>query len=360
MTVYICNLFLICLILLIYTRYRRQKDRLGRYHTSKCGVVWVIFLLSIVGALRWGVGTDYRTYTVVFNQIHQLTFSQAIHRSGEPLFNCLVWVIMQLTGNPQAVFAFFSFATVGLIVVSLYRYSVFFPLSVYLYVSGISYYSSFNGVRQWFAAAVLFYGYRHFFSNRRRYMVTAVIASLFHSSAMVMIPIYFVVRKPFFRKTNFLIAAVFAGLTVFYQQTLGLIIKMLSYTNYHYYANWFEVPDRDAHFLRFLVAVVPLVVLVILYRKMKNKREDIDVLMNFSFLNAMIMLLATRNWIFARLSPYLGIFNIVLIPEFLTIENSDLRRFLLFMIIVLYFVLMVMLLPRESHLVPYRTIFEAV
>ena len=90
-----------------------------------------------------------------------------------------------------------------------------FSLSVYLYVTNMAYYSSFNGVRQWFAAAILFYGYRHFFDNRRRYMVTVFLASLFHTSAIVMIPIYYVVRKPFFRKANFLIAMIFVGFTLF-------------------------------------------------------------------------------------------------------------------------------------------------
>lgn len=359
MIIYVFNLLFICSVLLVFTRYCKQDDQLGRYYTSKFGVALVTVSLSVVSALRWEVGTDYRNYTLVFNQIYQMTLSEAINRSGEPLFNSFVWIIMKLTGSPQAVFAVFSFLTVGLIVLSLYRYSAFFSLSVYLYVTDMAYYSSFNGVRQWFAAAILFYGYRHFFDNRRRYMVTVFLASLFHISAIVMIPIYYVVRKPFFRKANFLIAMIFVGFTLFFQQTIGSFLRMLSYTSYYNYATWFQVSGREAHLLRFIVAMVPLAVSVILYKSMKNRREDMDVLMNFAFLNAMIMLLSTRNWIFARLSPYLGVFNTVLIPEFLRIGNKELRSLLLFMIIVLYFVLMLLLLPRESHLVPYRTIFES-
>lgn len=133
MIIYVFNLLFICSVLLVFTRYCKQDDQLGRYYTSKFGVALVTVSLSVVSALRWEVGTDYRNYTLVFNQIYQMTLSEAINRSGEPLFNSFVWIIMKLTGSPQAVFAVFSFLTVGLIVLSLYRYSAFFRYqSIYM------------------------------------------------------------------------------------------------------------------------------------------------------------------------------------------------------------------------------------
>lgn len=115
MIIYVFNLLFICSVLLVFTRYCKQDDQLGRYYTSKFGVALVTVSLSVVSALRWEVGTDYRNYTLVFNQIYQMTLSEAINRSGEPLFNSFVWIIMKLTGSPQAVFAVFSFLTVGFI-----------------------------------------------------------------------------------------------------------------------------------------------------------------------------------------------------------------------------------------------------
>ena len=82
MIIYVFNLLFICSVLLVFTRYCKQDDQLGRYYTSKFGVALVTVSLSVVSALRWEVGTDYRNCTLVFNQIYQMTLSEAINRSG--------------------------------------------------------------------------------------------------------------------------------------------------------------------------------------------------------------------------------------------------------------------------------------
>lgn len=360
MTIYLVNLLLIGSVMFLSTRYHETTHGKGIYLTKRWGLVVVTILLGGVASIRWDVGTDFFSYTSIFQLVHKLSFSEAIRWTGEPLFNVMAWLVMAITENVQVVFAMCSFATVGMIVSALSRYSAYVPLSIYLYVTSMSYYSAFNGVRQWLAAAIVFYSYRYLFSNRTRFFALVLLASMIHNSAFIMIPLYYFVRKPFFRRANLYVTLVFIGLNLFFDRVLNLFFKILSFTPYAHYTDWFLIPGKEAHVLRLLVALAPLLVSILLYNRLKGRRLDLDVLMNFSLLNALVMLLATRNWIFARFTPYFELFNLVLIPHFLTIRDTGFRRFLLLMIVGLYLVLMLLLLPRESNLVPYQTIFDAV
>ena len=112
-----------------------------------------------------------------------------------------------------------------------------------------------------------------------------------------------------------------------------------------------------ANILRLVVACIPVVISFVFYKQLKRTRKDIDILINFSVINMLLMLLATRHWLFARFSIYFDVYNIILIPQFVYIFKEKDRKLVRLVIYVLFFFYMYVLLHVDSELLPYKTIY---
>src|SRR5690606_19464441 len=92
------------------------------------------------------------------------------------------------------------FFTSALFVISIYlfvikRFSNNYILSVFIYITFGFYTFLFNGLRQGIAMAVCFLALPYLINkNKLKYFLLIVIASLFHTSAWVMLPFYFLVH----------------------------------------------------------------------------------------------------------------------------------------------------------------------
>lgn len=64
------------------------------------------------------------------------------------------------------------------------------------------YFSAFNGMRQWIASIILFWAIKYIWNdNFIKYFICVILASTIHISALIMIPVYFIVKeRPFGRK----------------------------------------------------------------------------------------------------------------------------------------------------------------
>ncbi len=101
-----------------------------------------------------------------------------------------------ITKDPQIMYFTVAVVTCGFILKGLVEFGRPFELSVFLFLGTYHYYASFNGIRQYMVAAVLFWAVRYVISGSwKRYMSIVPLCSLFHSSALIMIPVYFLVRK---------------------------------------------------------------------------------------------------------------------------------------------------------------------
>ncbi|MDI5788799.1 EpsG family protein [Bacillus licheniformis] len=76
--------------------------------------------------------------------------------STDPGFTALLWILNQISADPALMFAVVAAITYIYIVKTLYVYGRPFELSMFLFIGMFHYYASFNGIRQYMAAAILF------------------------------------------------------------------------------------------------------------------------------------------------------------------------------------------------------------
>ncbi len=169
------------------------RGGLDRQQAFHIGVAVLIFvLLTAVSACRIAVGNDYWVYRFQFNLImQQRTVSYEIG------FNAVVWIMQTLFGydNYLPVFAVFSVLTCFFFVKAMYDQGRWFGGTVFLLMTGGYYFSSLNSVRYYLVLAIAMYSMKYVLQKRyAMFIFWIVIASLFHKSVLLVIPVYLLAR----------------------------------------------------------------------------------------------------------------------------------------------------------------------
>ncbi|MCM1182573.1 MAG: EpsG family protein [Roseburia sp.] len=149
------------------------------------GIFAILFLCA---ALRFDVGNDYQQYTQTAHEAY--VGGYVVTEIG---FNRLVRLVYTLLGGEyyEAVFAIFSFATIWVFLRALYRQSVSFTQSFFLFMTLGLYFQTYNTMRYYFALALALCAMRSVLAkDYLRFVFWILIAALFHKSVLLVIPAY--------------------------------------------------------------------------------------------------------------------------------------------------------------------------
>lgn len=279
-------------------------------------------VLFAVNALSEG-SNDYENYIYEFGQI-----TSGGSSNTEPLFQ----LIVKLAGQAGLDFVFVQalYCLIGytLLLLCIRDYSLNFAFSVILYI-GMGYYMllGMNQVRQFVALMVLLYAYRYIPQGKFiPYAILAVVAMLFHETAIVMLPFYFILRMDL-RATHFIAAiAVLAPINLFHDQILTLLFRLFKpqYLGTAYQTRGLYV-DITGTFMALAVCI-----LIFVYRKKIAQGGPLEIMFAKMFL---ISTLITSLCVWlpenARFAYYFNIPAIVLIPSMLMREENKRLRYLI-------------------------------
>ena len=227
MLTYFCFvIFSICISV-----YIQKKD-------SKLGLILLILNVSLLAGFRdVTVGTDTKYYHSIFNNY----FSGGGIYFREAVFMYISRALMKITGTDRIVFLFYAFLTNSLIFARLWKWrdKCSFSLMTFFYLT-LYFPQSLNIMRQYVAAAFIFWAFDLVFENKyKRYVLIVLIASCFHTSALiafVFLPVhYFMSNRNSIKKLIFLLLLVITA--IFVTVPLRSII--------YEYAGYFENPSLD-------------------------------------------------------------------------------------------------------------------
>src|SRR5690625_3074218 len=223
---------------------------------NKILVLGALTSLVATSGLRSNIGDtfNYKNIYVDNDFTWEYIFSQKDYGFG------VLQMILKnyLSDDPQIMLFTTALITNVLIVIVFYNYSRMIELSLYVYITGGLFLVSMNGIRQVLAAAITFTAIRYLINgNFVKYSLIILLASTFHQSALVLIPIYFLVRFRAWSRTTVLVI-IFAVLAVLgFDQFTALLFTALEDTQYGAYADFDE---GGSNILRSVVAAAPLVV----------------------------------------------------------------------------------------------------
>lgn len=329
---------------------------------NKLYLVGIFIILFAVSALRFGIGNDYVQYILTAHEAYVGGYVVT-----EPGFNYLVRFVYTLAGGEyyEIIFAIFAFVTLFLFLRVLYRDSVCFSQSLFLFMTLGIYFQTFNTVRYYFALSVAFCAMRYVLEKDPiRFVFWILIAALFHKSVLLVIPVYFLAT--FAWKRWVFVLGILAGAACFAAKGLILELALMLYPSY-----------RNTIYLdggMSIASVVRIALVLLLYlwflRYMGNDlREDADYkkLRFYGQLNFLAFLAATFFSflpVVTRIVYYFSVSWLLMIPLMVEkIEDDVVKtriRYLMIAVCVVQFMLFLLSAHQAGvGLLPYRSwLFE--
>ena len=176
-------------------------------------------------------------------------------------------VIKCIIGNRQVLYFIILAAVQCFLLFRIYRkYSSAYVVSFFLFIASTDYISwIFNGMRQFTAVAITVVCFPWILEKRYiRAIIGILIASLFHQSALLLLPFVFIVQgKAWNKKTLLFIFAVIVAV-MFADRFTNILDTMLAETQYeNVVSDWENWQDNGTSFLRVLVYCVPTILSLI-------------------------------------------------------------------------------------------------
>ncbi len=300
---------------------------------NKILVLCAILTLVLISGLRSNIGDTF--FYAHDYEINNFTWNFVLSKK-DIAFGVLQMLLQRISEDPQILIFTTALLTNVLIVFILYNYSRVFELSLYVYITGGLFLVSMNGIRQVLAAAIAFTSIRFLMEGSwKRYILVILLASLFHLSALILIPIYFIVRFKAWSKATIALVLISIVIVLGYSQFSTLLFSALQDTQYGNYKNFNE---GGANSIRVVVDAIPLLIAFIGRDNLRRIFPNSDIVVNMALLGFVFMLISTQNWIFARISIYFSFYQLILISWITKLFRKKDEKFIYYSILICYFI----------------------
>lgn len=308
------------------------------------------FIMLLMSGLRYYVGTDYANYNYIFNNINNMTLKESNIEIGYYFLNK---VIRFFSENEASIFITVSFIILYLVFLTIMRDSNKPELSLFLFISMYFYSSSFNMMRQYISISIIFYATRYIIEkNFSKYLKFVILASMFHISALIMIPFYFLLNYKYSYRQYFILFLLSIIGVYILPYALGVasaIIPKLSAYKGSIFMN------KGISILNIVPIIIPFTISLIFKDKIIKINKSSEVYINAIFFSFLITTMSLKFIFLYRFSIYVYIYSIILIPQLIDLFSYKFRPILYLLIISFYNLIYIgMLSANYSHVIPYK------
>ena len=325
----------------------------------KMSYIVAAVILTAVSGLRYMVGTDYKTYTIMYSE-----YIDNFSILSQPALSIFAKISSLIYNDYATWFFLMAVITVVPVIVFIVKRGKSIELAILLYILIGCWHFSFNIVKQSAAATILFCGYP-FLRDRKFWYWCALcaIAATFHVSAALMLPVYFLADNKIDKK-RIAMLVFFALIVRFFYDKLFIFMALLKRGEGIADATSATV-TQSVNMLRIVVNCMPVAVYAFFKKTYKNiENNDFYCLLNLSLLNAVLNVASMGRIYLNRICTYTNIFNILFIPLIfpsLKPEHEKIKPIVMAvyaMVLVFYFIFWVYDLYKNPDTVNYYWIFE--
>lgn len=319
------------------------------------GIIILSFFTFIVG-LRYGVGIDYFSYESSFHMNYN-TFTY------EPIYSFSMYFVKSIFDKFYYLTFIMIFITNIFIYLGLKKRNItgiYLILAIFIYLSNVGI-VFINLMRQGVAVAIFFYASTYIKDrNLKKYIIFMLLGAGFHSSILLLLPMYFI-KDIKFSKLNYLISVIVSYLFV-YTRTSQTVINFFAshisiYSKYHNHKYLF---NEDVNLLAFGV-LLNVIFIFSLLLFVKNKDKSYGQEISYYLIGTLINILALSTFMFDRIGIYFFIFGIIAIPKMIeSIKNKNVRLFffVLAVLVATSFFTQSLFINPEALRLKYKSIFS--
>lgn len=310
---------------------KKSKKNLSTYYffAFLCAAI-----LACVAGLRFAVGTDFGSYYWGY-PLWEGQFEERWQKWDEPGLSTLAKLLYPISQDG----AFFIFVTATL-TIFLFMFTItkhtddfFFTTMLYIFTcwSGC-----FNGVRQFLAASILFAGHKLILERKFiKFCIVVFIASSVHITALIMLPMYFLITQVLdLKKITFILVA---GIAMIY--SYDVLFRLLGImknsetggadTNY---------AQHEINPLRIVIAFAPIVLYFFLLFQKKLFTGKENFYMGFVFVRAAVTYGTANSAYLNRAGIYFSIYIAMAMPLLIKKFPKNQQGLIKAIILILYFI----------------------
>jgi hypothetical protein len=280
-------------------------------------VVLPLLIFAFISGIRWQVGVDHLSYLDNY-----LTYKNAgyFQQDKEVGFEFITKLFAKANIHFTIYFAFLAFLQLFFVFYAVKNERYLLPFLGIVILLGPHYLSWMNGIRQMLAATMFVFSI-HFITQRKLlpYVITILLASTIHRSAILLIIFYFIPQLDYFKNRyiniGLVIATLIIGLSPTFINAISFFENILAFIGYDRYAERFDIMltyEREMNLGPRRLSILFLNILNIWYApRLKNvfKNTNYLIYFNLSFIGILLYnLFANTSHIFLRPVSYFTIF----------------------------------------------------
>ncbi|MBR2724967.1 MAG: EpsG family protein [Ruminococcus sp.] len=312
---------------------KSNKKNLTTYYVF---VFLCVATLAVVSGLRYYVGTDFGGYYRGYPK-WEMSFGERWRTWNEPGLSTIAKLLYPISQDGAAFILVIACLTVSLFVFTIAKNTDTFFFSTVIFIC-LSWVGCFNGVRQFLAAAILFAGHRLIFDRKfLKFCIVVFIAASFHITALIMLPMYFLITKVLdLKKIVFILVA---GIATIYSydflfEILGVLKDSEAGSANTTYA------QNSIHPLRILIAFAPIALYFFLLFQEKGFTGTENFYIGFIFVQAATILgtsnSAYLNRVHIYFTPFVCIGLSLLVQKFPKNQQFILKAFILVLYLIVW------------------------
>ena len=299
----------------------------------------ITLIFSFLVLVFRSVGTDYLLYKGIFENIEFFNTSRF-----EPTMRLLMILVKTIFNDYFFLCFILGFITMFNFSRTINNNSKYITLSFFAFLTLGFYTKSFNVMKQMVAVSFIFASLPYINSrNFKMFFLNVILGGLFHTSALIFLPVYFVTL---IKKEKILLYLIIIT-------NYNNIIQLLNYSEqYSIYVTYTTGIDSGIATYLTIVLYIAMIFLIYLGRfKLKNDKLILVLILSIPFLIASIF-----NNLFMRIALYFLSPLILLIPSYIETFNGKEKTTISVPIIVLLCIFYVLNVILLGGIYPYDSI----
>lgn len=285
--------------------------------------VWLFIPVVIMASLRNNIGDTY-AYKLMFEDIPNTLeglLSYLPQVTKDKGFTVLSGLIKIVFGNNTIVYFCVLAIIQSIALIYVFRkYSTSYWISFFLFTASTDYLSwMFNGVRQFTAVCIIFATTPLMLKKKWVPLIfTILLAATIHGSALLMLPIVFIVQGKAWNKKTIGFIAICIVVLAFTNQFTNILDMLLSDTQYtNVVSDWQDLNDDGTNIIRVLVYSIPMILAFIGRKWLEFENDSVmNLCTNMSIVTSGLYLVSavTSGVFLGRLPIFTSLYGYILMP----------------------------------------------
>lgn len=340
-------LFLILILVNIY--FKHKKSKIDLYPI-------IIMGLILYSGLKFNYGYDYKNYLIHFEEIY--TLNDLLNTSFEKGYSFLVYFFKLFGLGFNTFLLCIAYTSINMKKKVFDKFSVFPEVSLLLYFLLFYLVNDVEQIRHGISIGFCFYSMIYLFQEdikSKIYSFLLIICGiLFHTSAVLFIPIYFIKDKLFNRRVYYILIIVSLLLSfVDFFNVLTFINNSFLHSNYITQKVNMYIIDKHSFFnFTLLIKIFILLVFYLWVFDYKNKLHRL--LFNIYFIGILYtILLSNMPIVLARGTIYMRYCELLMIPMYFEVAVKQKNKIIHFIIVTMilgyYFLKFILILKNPEY-----------